>query len=643
MRPPPCAGLAERSADGRRLLHPAVAQASRDLDREVRDGTVRSLYAIRNHLYQMAVNDPGASQETLGHYVASTVPYLMRLGFWEQASAACELAITHDQSPAMAGRLLPYDIEIVRAANGTRLEPAATFVYASLLRPLDEDRSLKVLTRLHDQAVKDDDDDEMTMVTASSIATLLTLKDPQRAHEYLTLAQASRTAAGQPWCGVRLQNIEAEIRYQLGDWAGALAQAQDALDQLDRLAAAGTTPQGVNPHAEPGDTGDQGLILIQLARLEHRRGHHDDAIALGRRALRASYAAAERLDAAAAHSSMANFLAATPGRAAEEAPVHVLAAAVIHMRMSQELLAITPQVPALRALGRLTCCLARQPQLIPGTFEELRHKLAESTGVEIAVLLNGLDRVPVSVDPGSGRISFSRNPLGTEEPGDSVTDALCWAMHRPAPDELTDVGGHADHWQPLIDAVSTAARDRNVQASLRDVLDDYRGARWGTLADALDAFMAEPETFRPPPALPDAELNIVQRIMHASHGIRRGEMDAARVNTGSDESPGRLPLSAGAACHGCSYCSGEVAEFCGGQCGRAGIPCSAVEAAVKAVFEQIGILGCAAADDNPVGPEDGQERRQADSDSLAVGVENLRGRRVAASGFSCEFIDLAGG
>ena len=94
---------------------------------------------IRNHLYQEAVSESGASQETLGHYVASTVPYLMRLGYWEQASAACELAITHDQSPAMAGRLLPYDVQIVRAANGTRLKPAATFVYASLLRPLDED------------------------------------------------------------------------------------------------------------------------------------------------------------------------------------------------------------------------------------------------------------------------------------------------------------------------------------------------------------------------------------------------------------------------------------------------------------------------------------------------------------------------
>jgi hypothetical protein len=106
-----------------------------------------------------------------------------------------------------------------------------------------------------------------------------------------------------------------------------------------------------------------------------------------------------------------------------------------------------------------------------------------------------------------------------EHPGDSVTDTLCWAMHRPPPGELTDVDGHTDHWQPLIDAVISAASDREAQASLRDVLDDYRGAGWGALADALDAFMADPGAFRPPPALPDAERKIVQRIMHPAHGV----------------------------------------------------------------------------------------------------------------------------
>src|SRR6202161_4585040 len=65
-----------------------------------------------------------------------------------------------------------------------------------------------------------------------------------------------------------------------------------------------------------------------------------------------------------------------------------------------------------------------------------------------------------------------------------------------------------------------------------------------------------------------------------------------------------LPLAAYPTHHGCSNRSGEVAEFRGGQCGRAGIPGRAAEAPVKPVFEQIGILGRAAAEDNPVRPED---------------------------------------
>jgi hypothetical protein len=104
-----------------------------------------------------------------------------------------------------------------------------------------------------------------------------------------------------------------------------------------------------------------------------------------------------------------------------------------------------------------------------------------------------------------------------------------------------------------------------------------------------------------------------------------------------DAVAGCLPLAADAAYHGCSHGSGEVAEFRGGQCGRAGIPGRAVEAAVKAVFEQIGVLGRAAADDDPVRPEDGQERRQADSDSLAVStVKMADGIR-----FGCAGVEIA--
>ena len=586
-------GLAERTPAGEYRLHPVVAYACRGLDREVHDSTVRGLYAIWKRFYQDANSEPRPSEEILGHCAASSVPYLMRLGLWEQASEACEQAINHNSSPAMAARLLPYDIQIMQATKGTPAQLITTFVYAHLIRELDEDRGLTVLTRLLGRAVRDGDD-ITTMAAASALATLLTRKDPNQAYQFLKIAQATHMATQlQPWSDLLLQNIEAQICSQLGDWAAALAGAQTVLDGLERLAAAGLQPQGVNPHslrgtaltiaaqaadqlgqkeraddyhsqltehdessgqraasetqfnaiqdrirnghldeaqtlllaalgqfATPGDVGKRGLILIELAQIEHRRGHHDDAITLGRRALRASYVAAERLDAAAAHSRMANFLATGPRQSIAEAPAHILAAAVIHMRLSQLLLAITPQPPVLRALARLTHCLARQPQLIPQSFEDLSQKLEESTGVDISGLLAGLDRIPVSVDPASGKVMFTSVPPGTEPPGDSVTDALGWAMHRPSPQELINVNApsYRYHWQPIIEAAIHAIDNETARARFREVLDDYRGMGWAGLADALDALITDRSTFRMPPTLQDAERDVIQRILDALPG-----------------------------------------------------------------------------------------------------------------------------
>jgi CHAT domain len=583
------AGLVERSASGLFLLHPAVTHVGRELDRGLHEHTARGMYVIWNHYYQQAQDEPGTSQRALGHCTASMVPYLMRLCQWEQASAACERAINHDGSPAMAARLLSYDRQIVRASEGTQLHSGAMFVYANLLRTLDEKRGLIVLERLYDRAVRDEDD-ATVMVTASAVATMLTGKDPGRAYEFLQRAKATSTASQhQSWAAVRLGNSEAQIRLELGDWAGALTQAQAVLDELDRLTPADTAGWAVNPHSErgvaltmaaaatdalgqpeqadryrgllrdhdqasssraaaetqfnaiaemirrgkldeaynllvaalvrftePGDTGRQGLILIQLASVEHQRNHHHDAVSLGRRALRASYAAGERLDAAAAHGQMANLLATAAGDVAAEAPVHILAAAVIHMRVAQGLMAVTAPLPAMRALARLTHCLAREPQLVPQTFAELQHKLQRSTGVDIAGLLAGLDRAPVSVDPASGNIVFH---FGDDRPprGDSVTDALCWAMHRPSPDELTDVDGHLYHWQPIIDAVITAADDPEAQRSLSQVLDDYRGMGWSKLADAIGALLTDRSAVTPS-ALPPAERTVIKRILDALAG-----------------------------------------------------------------------------------------------------------------------------
>ncbi len=582
------AGLVERSGTGRFLLHPAVVQAGRALDPVLQQHTVRAMYVIWDHYYQQARDEPGPSQRALAHCTAAEVPYLMRLGLWEQASQACERAINHDGSPATAGRLLPNDLQIVRAAEGTDFYPAALFVYTNLLRTLDEARGQAALTRLLEQAGQDGDD-LMVMFTASSLATMLAGRDPARAYELLQQAQSSRaTAEHQAWAGIRLRNIEVQIRFELGDWAGALTQSQAVLDELAQLTPADMAGWAVNPHSErgvaltyaeasasalgeheqaagfrvqlrqhdqgsgqraasgsgfneisdlirvgrldeaydllvaalgefsePGDAGRQGLVLIQLARVEHLRGHPVDAIALGRRALRASYTAIQPLDAAAAHGSMANFLAAGPAADAAEAPVHILAAAVIHMRVSQGLMAFAPPPPALRALARLTHCLARQPELVPRSFAGLRERLQATTGADIETLLATLDRVPVTAGPEPGALSFALGAQATPS-GDSVTDALTWASHKPPPEQLTDVDGHLEHWQPVIDTAATAASgDPEAQQALRRLLDDYRGMGWAELAGALGAFLTDPGGFTPSSGLPPAERAILRHVLDA--------------------------------------------------------------------------------------------------------------------------------
>jgi tetratricopeptide (TPR) repeat protein len=286
---------------------------------------------------------------------------------------------------------------------------------------------------------------------------------------------------------------------------GELIQ-QGRLDEARALLTA-----SLDEFRDPSDIGKQGQVLLLLARLEHRLRHHGAAIGLGRRAIRASYSAGERLEAAAAHAFMANFLASGSAQESAEAPVHILAAAVIRVRESQELLTSEPPL-VVHALVRLTFCLARHPHLVPESFAELQRRLRETTGVDIGELLAGLRRIAVLPDNPPYGIRYHWEP-GAQAPGDSVTDALCWANRRPPPHEITDVDGHPGNWQPIIDAVAAAVGNEAGRGQMSEVLDDYRGSGWGALADALDSLMADPGGFILPPSLPDAERLIIQRTL----------------------------------------------------------------------------------------------------------------------------------
>jgi hypothetical protein len=180
-------------------------------------------------------------------------------------------------------------------------------------------------------------------------------------------------------------------------------------------------------------------------------------------------------------------------------------------------MAFAPPPPALRALARLTHCLARQPDLIPQSSADLRARLQDTTGVDIETLLACLDRVPITAGPEPGTLSFA---LGAQAPpsGDSVTDALTWASHQPPPTELTDIEGHLHHWQPIIEMASAAARAvPEAQQTMQQLLDDFQGMGWSKLADALRAFLADPQAYTLSASLPPTEHTIMRHILEAFH------------------------------------------------------------------------------------------------------------------------------
>ena len=77
------AGLVERSATGRLLLHPAVVQAGRTLDPELYRNAVRAMYVIWDHYYRQAQEAAGpASQRVLAQCTAAEVPYLTTQWSW---------------------------------------------------------------------------------------------------------------------------------------------------------------------------------------------------------------------------------------------------------------------------------------------------------------------------------------------------------------------------------------------------------------------------------------------------------------------------------------------------------------------------------------------------------------------------------
>jgi tetratricopeptide (TPR) repeat protein len=572
-------GLAERPAAESWLLHPAVTSAGRALDARLSNDTAVVMQFIWKKQYERA-RDIDAGRQALAACTAHGVPYLIRLGRLEEASAACERALSDDES--LAGQLLAFSTEIVRASAGTPFAGATRFVRAKLVLAIDVPHGRQELEQLLHEAVEAGDD-VLVLASASALVTAVSSSDPLGAHKLLQAAQAAASAQNlqAPWVTLLLLNLDAEILAELGDTAGALSQAQAVLDGIDRLSAEQVEPRGVDALTlrasalgkafqaarqmgdqaadayqaqlrlldqtaaeralaraqladvaqliragqlleareyllaalrvfdDPGDIRQRGLIFIDLAQVEHKLGQSDFAIDLGRRALRASYSAGERNDAAAAHGRMANFLAAVPGSVRAEAPAHLLAAAVIRMRVLSGLQALTANLEAPAEIVRLAFCAARQPGLIPQSFAALEQILSSSTDIDLDALLRGLRRAPVSPDGTS--VIFAPNE---DPPGDSVTDAIRWMKRKLPPEHLVAVSRYPHYWQPAIDAVIGAPSAQEIS----DLLENLRSTGWADLADAFTELVDTGSAYTIPAGLRSPDRDVVAL---AIAGLRR--------------------------------------------------------------------------------------------------------------------------
>ncbi|MCU1640340.1 MAG: ATPase protein [Nocardia sp.] len=241
------AGLAQRYKDIFVLVHPAVAQVARGFDRTI-DRITATTMSTWWSLHHDGEHADTESEDALAHYAASAVPYLMRSGAWEAASARAEQAIHHDDSPNMAARLLPLVNTIVLAGSDTPWRRASRYVRAVIVGKIDPQVGLDALTGLFDEA-KSLGDAHVMVAAASGIANILTESNPQGAHDWLQEAM-KHTGEGtlSPLALFNLRLKSAKLVYQSGaDTAHSAAVARDLAVELDALAA-GDDLSGANLH-----------------------------------------------------------------------------------------------------------------------------------------------------------------------------------------------------------------------------------------------------------------------------------------------------------------------------------------------------------------------------------------------------------
>ena len=159
----------------------------------------------------------------------------------------------------------------------------------------------------------------------------------------------------------RSREIEEILRHETADSRAAnhdIAQDQfndavrDSVRGVPAEQAIETLVAALGEFSNPGDEDKRSRVLRTLAAAQFARGNDDEAIELAHQALRANYKTGRHIDTAVAHNDLAIMMAT--GRRPEldsEIAAHLLAAAVIRMRISNGLFLFTKQSALSSALG----------------------------------------------------------------------------------------------------------------------------------------------------------------------------------------------------------------------------------------------------------------------------------------------------
>lgn len=238
----------------------------------------------------------------------------------------------------------------------------------------------------------------------------------------------------------------------------------------------------VAEYSASADLAKRGLVLGVLAEIRWKTGTIAEGVEFSRRALRADYGATACLQAAHDHRQLAVMLvgAGDPSSAA----LHLLAAAIIYLRISDGLFALVGDYHVSAAIWTVKMLIARTPDVVPPSYTELCSRLAAEIGADLEDLLIDSPRLPMTVDGQTGQITITWQ---TGEPDASLADVLALASVLPAPHELTDPNLVGQHWRELIDLVADAAHGR---ADAQSVLGVVAAAGWTQLANALRSVAA---------------------------------------------------------------------------------------------------------------------------------------------------------